>query len=185
MATSWSAAVTPVRMSHDQHDDVGVVNGDLRLAAHELQDFVVVPRLDAAGVHDGELPAVPVAVGVEPVTGDARGVLHDGQALACQFIEQHGLAHVGASYDGYHRFCHGLHFLTLSHCFPSAYHEREGLYWKYSVSSGSAQSPSGLWVLSTPNMASSRANPSCSTKVSGTPSACSTCSTVTSSKKTF
>ena len=91
-----------------QDDDVGVVNGDLRLAAHELQNFIVVPGLDAAGVHDGELPAIPVAVGVEPVTGDARGVLHDGQAFACQFIEQHGLAHVGASYDGYHRFCHGL-----------------------------------------------------------------------------
>lgn len=65
------------------------------------------------------------------------------------------------------------HFITL---LPVCYW-REGLYWKYSVSSGSAQSSSGgFWVLSTPNMASSRANPSCSTKVSGTPSACSTCS---------
>ena len=40
------------------------------------------------------------------VAGDAGGVLDDGEALAGQFIEDGGLAHIGAAHDGYDRFCH-------------------------------------------------------------------------------
>ena len=83
-----------------EHDHRGVVDGDLRLLAHEGQDLAVGGGLDAAGVYQIELPVPPLRLGVQPVTGDAGGVLHDGQPLAHQLIEQHGLAHVGAAHDG-------------------------------------------------------------------------------------
>ena len=57
--------------------------------------------------------AVPLAVGKNAVAGNARRVLHDGKALAAQFIEQGGLAHVGAAHHRYDRFAHrGSSFLT-------------------------------------------------------------------------
>ena len=34
------------------NDSVGQLDADLRLAAHKLEDLVVRPRLDAAGVHE-------------------------------------------------------------------------------------------------------------------------------------
>ena len=83
-----------------QDDDRGVVDGDLGLLAHEGQDLVIRIGLDAAGVHQGELPAVPVGLAVNTVPGDAGGVLHNGKTPPDDFVEQHGLAHVGAAHDG-------------------------------------------------------------------------------------
>ena len=57
--------------------------------------MVIGARLDAAGVHNVEDPVAPLARGVQPVPGDAGGVLHDGQPLAAQLVKQHGLAHIG------------------------------------------------------------------------------------------
>ena len=95
-----------------EHNDRGVVNGDLGLRAHEGQDLVIRPGLDAAGVDQGELPALPVAFSVDAVPGDAGGVLHDGQPPADDLIEQHGLAHIGAAHDGNDRFRHKILFLS-------------------------------------------------------------------------
>ena len=92
----------------EEHDDRGVVNGDLGLRTHEGQDLIVRPGLDAAGVDEGELPALPVAFSVDAVPGDAGGVLHDGQPPADDLIEQHGLAHIGAAHDGNDRFRHKM-----------------------------------------------------------------------------
>ena len=83
----------------DDHGGGG--NGDLRLLPHKGQDLVVGARLDAAGVHNVEHPVAPLALGIQPVPGDAGGVLHNGQPLAAQLVEQHGLAHVGPSHNGY------------------------------------------------------------------------------------
>ena len=91
-----------------EDDDVCGVDGDVRLLAHEEQDLVVRRRLDAAGVHDVEFSARPLRLGVEPVTGDAGGVLHDGEALSGEAVEQQGFAHVRASHNGYKRSCHGV-----------------------------------------------------------------------------
>ena len=67
---------------------------------HEGENLVVGPRLDAAGVHNVEGPAPPLAGGVQTVPGDAGGVLHNGQPLSAQLVEQHGLAHIGPSHNG-------------------------------------------------------------------------------------
>ena len=83
-----------------QHDDRRRVDRDLRLLAHKEQDLAVGRRLDAAGVDHIKFPPAPLAFGVEPVAGDARGVLHDGQALPHQAVKQHGFAHIGPPHDG-------------------------------------------------------------------------------------
>ncbi len=84
----------------DKDHHRGGLDRDLGLLPHEGEDLVVRPRLDPAGVHDVEHPVPPLALGVQPVPGDAGGVLHDGETLAAQLIEQHGLAHIGAPHDG-------------------------------------------------------------------------------------
>ena len=91
----------------DHDDDRRRLNGDLRLTAHEFQHFTVRTRLDAAGVHQREGAPAPFAVAVNSVPGDAGGVLYDGGALPCEFIEKHGFAHIGPPDNGDQRFCHG------------------------------------------------------------------------------
>ena len=98
-------AVAHVR---DHDDAVGGVNSDLRLLAHVGQNALGGLGLNAAGVHQQKLVAVPLAVGKNAVAGNARGVLHNGKALAAQLIEQGGFAHVGASHHCYDRFAHGV-----------------------------------------------------------------------------
>ena len=92
---------------HHHDDAVGGVDGDLCLLPHVGQDALGGLRLDAAGGHQQEIVAVPLAVGKDAVAGDAGGILDDGQTLAAQFIEQGGFAHVGAAHDCYDRFAHG------------------------------------------------------------------------------
>ena len=92
----------------DKYDHRGVVDGDLGLLPHEGQDLAVGVGLDAAGVHQGEPPAAPLAFTVDAVPGDAGGVLHDGEALADELVKEHGLAHIGPSHNGDHGFRHGV-----------------------------------------------------------------------------
>ena len=98
-------AVAHVR---DHDDAVGGVDGDLCLLTHMGQNALGGLGLDAAGVHQQKLVAVPLAVGKNAVAGNARGILHNGKALAAQLIEQGGFAHVGAAHHCYDRFAHGV-----------------------------------------------------------------------------
>lgn len=91
---------------HHHDDAVGGVDGDLGLLAHVGQNALGGLGLNAAGIHQQELVAAPLAVGEDAVAGDARGILHDGQTLAAELIEQGGLAHVGAAHHSNDRFAH-------------------------------------------------------------------------------
>ena len=91
---------------HHHDDAVGGVDGDLGLLAHMGQNALGGLGLNAAGIHQQELVAAPLAVGKDAVAGDARGILHDGQTLAAELIEQGGLAHVGAAHHSNDRFAH-------------------------------------------------------------------------------
>ena len=99
-------------------DDGGILNGDPGLIPHEGQDLVIGPGLDAAGVDEGEGAAVPVRLPVDAVPSDARGVLHNGQPLSDQLVEQHGLAHIGPAHDGddgFHLSLTSLLFVTQAY----------------------------------------------------------------------
>ena len=97
----------------DHNDAVRRVDGDLRLLAHMRQQTVVNARLDTAGIHQQKFMPAPFAIAENAVAGDTGGVLHNGKALTGQLVEDGGLAHVGASHNGYDRFCH-ISFPPLS-----------------------------------------------------------------------
>ena len=84
-----------------EEDHVGLVDGDDHLLADLFFEGVVRTGGPAAGVDDRELGAAPVAFAVMAVAGDARGLIDNGLAHADQPVEEGGLAHVRASYDGY------------------------------------------------------------------------------------
>ena len=97
---------------HHHDDAVCSVNGDLGLLPHVSQNALGSLWLNTAGVHQQKLVAVPLAVGKNAVAGNARGILHNGKALAAQLVEQGGFAHVGAAHHCYDRFAHrGSSFL--------------------------------------------------------------------------
>ena len=92
----------------DKNNDVCVFNGDFRLQTHELQNFAVGTRLNAAGIDNLEGTAPPFTVAVEPVACDARRILDDGAAGSGQFIEQHRLSDVRTADDGNDGLLHSL-----------------------------------------------------------------------------
>ena len=98
----------------DQNDHLSVVDGDEGLLTHKLQDLVVGPGLDTAGIHHHEGLVAPFGVAVDTVTGNAGGVFHDGVALFGNAVEQQGFAHVGAAHDGDHGFFHNINSLFFS-----------------------------------------------------------------------
>jgi hypothetical protein len=99
--------VLPRNAIHDvghEHDDVGLIHGDLRLRAHLRDEGVAVIEHQAAGVHQGEHAAAPFHIGVLPIAGGAGHVFDDGQALAHEPVKEGGLAHVGPAHQGNDRF---------------------------------------------------------------------------------
>ena len=91
----------------EEHNDRGVLDGDLSLSAHKSENLAVRPRLNTAGIHNIKSVPAPLRLSVKSVPGDPRGVLHNGQALSHQLIKEHGFAHVGPAYNGNKRLSHG------------------------------------------------------------------------------
>jgi hypothetical protein len=87
----------------DEDHQVGLGHGELHLVAHADHDGVLGVVLEAAGVDEDVGPPAHLGVGVVPVAGDAGLVLHDGQVLAREAVEEGALAHVGATHDGHQR----------------------------------------------------------------------------------
>ncbi len=75
--------------------------GEHSLLAHLSEDYVVGLGLDTARVNQHKLAVQPFTAAVNSVAGNARGIVHDRQALADQLIEKRGLPHVGSSYNRY------------------------------------------------------------------------------------
>ena len=82
------------------------VDGDFRLIFHLAEDDIIGLRLDTAGIDEDHGAAVPFDFVIDAVTGNAGRILHDGDALARNFVEQRGFTHVRAADDGYNRFRH-------------------------------------------------------------------------------
>ena len=92
----------------DQHDHIRAVDRQLCLPAHLRKDHIVRIRLDPAGVHQHDLPAAPLARTIDPVAGDAGGILHNTDPRTGQFIKQGRLAHIRAADNCNQWFCHGF-----------------------------------------------------------------------------
>ena len=88
------------RVDDEQHR-VGERDRDLGLAGDPLGEPAGV-RVPAAGVDDGEGPAVPERVVGDPVPGHAGHVLDDGLPASDDPVDQRRLADVGPADDGEH-----------------------------------------------------------------------------------
>ncbi len=100
----------------DEDDDGGIGNGEVDLFADGGFDDVmldgVVEDVDAAGVDEGEGGVVPHDFAHEAVACNAALVVYDGDAFACDAVEEGGFADVGTADDG-HDACRGI--LGLCH----------------------------------------------------------------------
>ena len=105
-ATSSSAAVGPARPSTTKRITSASSTASCACSRTCREQRVLLAGHEAAGVDDGELPALPLGVRVVAVAGDAGRRPHERQAPADQAVEERGLAHVGAADDGDQR----LHF---------------------------------------------------------------------------
>ena len=83
----------------DEQDHVGLGDREAGLDLDGSLDRVVRVDLEAAGVHDEEAAAVPVAVAVQPVPRRARPVLHDRGPLADDPVEERRLPDVRTTDD--------------------------------------------------------------------------------------
>ncbi len=84
----------------EEHDRVGLLGGHERLVADRRLELVDAARLDAAGVDEQEVDAVPVRVVVAAVAGDAARLVHDGVGLLGDAVDERGLADVRSADDG-------------------------------------------------------------------------------------
>ena len=83
-------------VDHEQAD-VGVVHRLLRLGPHAGFQAVVVDVLEACGVDQDKVEVAQPAAGLPPVAGHAGAIVHDGELLARQTIEQGRLADIRPS----------------------------------------------------------------------------------------
>ncbi len=84
----------------DEDDDVGLLRGeDGLLADAGGKDVLGLDGLDAAGIDDDEVAAVPVGLVVAAVARDAAGLVDDGVAGDRDAVDERGLADVRAADD--------------------------------------------------------------------------------------
>ena len=111
---------------HNEDDGVGLSAGGLGLLADAAGEGVVgLAGLDAAGVDQREVAAVPVGVVVAAVARDAAALVDDGLPGLGYAVHQRGLAHVGATDDGDDGLGHAYSLLACSKpnslpCIPTA-----------------------------------------------------------------
>ena len=93
---------------HHEQDQVGLVHRGLDLLADRLVHRRVRVGHESAGVHQPELPAVPLALAEVAVARGARLGGHDRLAAALDAVEERGLPHVGTADDGHGGLAHAL-----------------------------------------------------------------------------
>ena len=91
---------------HHKDDHIGGVNGDLCLHPHFGKHHIIGLRLYAAGIHQHKFLSAPFAGGVNAVTGHTGGVLHDGEPLPGELIEQGGFTDIRPPHNSNQRFRH-------------------------------------------------------------------------------
>ena len=82
------------RIGHE-NDDVGFVDGELRLRDNRGRVAFLVVRIEAAGVDEAAGATPNVAVGVKAVARGSGKIFDDGDALSSEAIEKSAFANVG------------------------------------------------------------------------------------------
>ena len=83
----------------DEEHEVRLCDGRARLLGDLAVERSLALEVDAAGVDDPEVDAVPVREQLLAVAGDSRGLVDDGCAALGQAIDQRRLADVGEADD--------------------------------------------------------------------------------------
>ena len=96
---------TGLAVDHEQYQ-VRLLTSQVRLSSHGFTDDIPAGWNVAAGIDQVEAVSPPFDLAVNPVTGDAGGLLDYGLAAAHQPVKEGGLAHVGPADYGYGRFSH-------------------------------------------------------------------------------
>ena len=83
----------------EENHDVGLVRAGKRLLANGFLERVLVAHLDAAGIDEREVHAIPIGLMIRAVARDAAHLVNDGLVLAGNAVDKRGLAHVGATHN--------------------------------------------------------------------------------------
>ena len=82
----------------DEDDDIGLLRGKNGLLANAgCKDVLRLDGLDAAGIDDHKIAAVPVGLVVAAVARDAAGLVDNGVAGKRDAVDERGLADVRAA----------------------------------------------------------------------------------------
>ena len=84
---------------HDQNRELGVRKRRPRLLAYRARERVALAQVDATGVDQLELQAVPFAGELLAVARDPRTPVHDGLARTREAVDERGLPHVRIADD--------------------------------------------------------------------------------------
>ncbi len=90
----------------EEDDDVGLLGGEQRLIADRRLEVVDRAGLDAAGVDEHELDAVPVRAVIAAVARDAARLVNDGLGRLGDTVHERGLADVRSADHGDDGKCH-------------------------------------------------------------------------------
>ena len=89
--------VDPGLAVHEEQDDVRLVRAGQRLIAYGALEGVVIAHLDAAGIDELEIDAVPVGLMIGAVARDAAHLVDDGLVGLGYAVDEGGLADVRPS----------------------------------------------------------------------------------------
>ena len=94
----------------DEQNHAHIIERDLHLGDDFPGKVIATPlaleQPNATGVHQRERMPLPLDLGAEPVARNAGTIVHNGNPLARNTIEQGRLTNIGSTYDGYHSW-HG------------------------------------------------------------------------------
>ena len=91
---------------HDENDDIRRIDCQLRLRTHLRQDDILGIRLDTTRIDQRKLVIQPLRIRIDTVTGHTRRILHDGDLLPCNQVEQRRLTYVWTAHHRHHHFSH-------------------------------------------------------------------------------
>ena len=105
-----SQPCTPI---HHKDDDIGLLHGNGGLFPHGGQDMIALIELNAARINHGELMLQPFRIQIDPVPGHPRHIVHDGDTLLPNLVEQRRFPHIRAPHNRHNRLAHSLLYLLI------------------------------------------------------------------------